>query len=732
MTEQEAIEQPSEHTNSVDTGLVCLSLLLNLKGFSVNPDDIRKDQRSAGKINLSDIMGLSRDQYHLKARIREFNKKEQYLDCPLPAIVETNEKEYILILRRKDDNNFIIQDPIHSEFGPQTVDIDALLAISSGHVALFKHRHNTEDEKLTAWWFVEEALQQKGIFTNVIIFSILIQVFAVITPLFSMIIIDKVFSNSGTSTLNVLIIAMMMIAIFDFVVGGFRRYLVNFATNKIDVTLVSRLFRKLTQLPANFHTLRATGDTVSRIKDIEVIRSFITGSALMALIDIPFTVIFLFVMFIFSKILMVVVLVAVILLLLLYGVAAPFMKKNLQKKYQIQADNQSFLVEVVGGIETVKSLSVEPYMQGHWENQVAEQSRYSQEAERLNDNITQIAQFINKATIAICLWVGANAVLAGNMTAGQLIAFNMMVGRVTGPAQRIAQMSQKLSQVNISIKRVADLYNAQSEPSYGKSRVNLPDLKGQVAFQNVSYRYTDDTPNVLENISFNVQQGQIIGIIGSSGSGKSTLVKLIMRLAVPTSGRILVDDINIANIDPTWFRRKIGVVMQDNLLFNRTIYENITMVNSSLTMQNVERACKLAGADEFIRNLPNAYDTIVGERGQMLSTGQRQRIALARALVNDPKILILDEATSSLDSESEHIIQQNMRAISKGRTVFIVAHRLSTLRIVDRIMTLENGHLIEDGTPKQLLQTKGRFAQLLSLELNAKQNANKQHVQAGV
>ena len=393
-------------------------------------------------------------------------------------------------------------------------------------------------------------------------------------------------------------------------------------------------------------------------------------------------------------------------------IITPMIRARLHDKFNRGAENQAFLVESVNGIETVKAMAVEPAMQRRWDGQLAGYVKSSFRANNLSNIAGQTASFINKATTIAILWVGAQLVIGGELSIGQLIAFNMLAGRVSGPMLRLVQLWQEFQQAGISVQRLGDVLNAPPEPSYNPNRTTLPKLQGHVQFDNVTFRYRPDRPEVLRRVSFAVEPGKMIGIVGRSGSGKSTIAKLIQRLYVPESGRVLLDGVDLAQVDPAWLRRQIGVVLQENFLFNRTVRDNIALADPGIPMERVIEAAKLAGAHEFILELPEGYDTLVGEHGSNLSGGQRQRIAIARALVTNPRILIFDEATSALDYESEHIIQQNMLRICQGRTVFVVAHRLSTVRRANRIFVIEKGEIIEQGNHQELLQLNGYYARL--------------------
>jgi len=323
---------------------------------------------------------------------------------------------------------------------------------------------------------------------------------------------------------------------------------------------------------------------------------------------------------------------------------------------------------------------------------------------------------VNKLVVAATLYFGARLVTQGELTVGELVAFNMLAGRVSAPVLRLAQIWQDFHQARLSIARLGDILNTAAEPTYSPARAALPTIRGDIAFDHVVFRYRVDGAEVLSDVTFSLPAGQVVGIVGPSGSGKSTLAKLIQRLYVPESGRVLVDGVDLAMVDITWLRRQMGIVLQENVLFNRSVRDNIALVDPALPIERVITAATLAGAHEFILELPEGYDTIVGERGSSLSGGQRQRIAIARALISNPRILIFDEATSALDFESERVIQQNMSDIAKGRTVIVIAHRLSTVRAADRIITIDRGRLIEDGTHEELLRTGGRYAALYRMQ----------------
>jgi len=524
-------------------------------------------------------------------------------------------------------------------------------------------------------------------------------------------VIDKVLVHNTLDTLTILIIGFGVVSVWETIFGWLRTRLYSETSQKIDVELGAKLFRHLLALNMSYFEARRVGDVAMRVRQLETIREFLTNASLTVLVDPLFTIVFLVVMWFYSTKLF---LVAVLAIPLYFAVAifvtGP-LRTRIEEKFERSAANNALLVESIGGIQTVKAGAVEPQWQDRWERQLAGYSYASQRVINLSNTGSQLIQLISKLNMVLILYFGAKAVIDKELTVGGLVAFNMFAQRVSGPVIRMAQLWQDFQQVRIAIERLGDVLNQPTEPGTG-SRVALPSLKGEVRFESVKFRYGLDGPWTLEDIDLVVPAGTSLGIVGSSGSGKSTLTKLLQRMYVPASGRVMIDGVDIAQIDPAWLRRQIGVVLQENLLFNRTIRENIALANPAMPLDKVIAAAELAGAHEFIVKLPQGYDTQVEERGTNLSGGQRQRLAIARALVSSPRILILDEATSALDAESEEIIQTNLKAISAGRTVIIIAHRLSAVRQCDSLITLEGGRIVERGNHEELLRAGGRYADL--------------------
>ena len=697
---------------SADPGLLSLVALLRFHGLSADPEQIRH-RFGAGPIGIPEMLRCAKE-LGLKARSR-LTTWEQLVNSPLPGIVRLRDGGFLL-LGKVGDDKALVQSPLAPR--PAMMTRAEFEAIWDGQLVLMARRAGLVDlsRRFDITWFLGAIHKYRRLLGKVLVASFFLQMFALVSPLFFQVVIDKVLVHRSMSTLDVLIIGLVTIAIFETILGILRTYLFAHTTNRIDVELGARLFRHLVALPIAYFQARRVGDSVARVRELENIRNFLTSSALTLVIDLFFTFVFLAVMFVYSPLLTFIVLGAFPFYIAISAAATPLFRRRLDEKFARGAENQAFLVESVTGVETLKAMAVEPQMQRHWEEQLAGYVSASFRVLSLGNVASQSVQLVSKLVTAAVLFFGAKLVIDGSLSVGELVAFNMLAGRVSSPVLRLAQIWQDFHQARLSVARLGDILNTPAEPTFNPGRAALPAIRGDIAFEHVTFRYRVDGPEVLHDVSFSVPAGQIVGIVGPSGSGKSTLAKLTQRLYVPESGRVLVDGVDLAMVDTAWLRRQLGVVLQENVLFNRSVRDNIALADPATTMERVIAAAQLAGAHEFILELPEGYDTIVGERGSSLSGGQKQRIAIARALITNPRILIFDEATSALDYESERIIQQHMQEIAKGRTVFIIAHRLSTVRRSDRIITIDGGRLAEDGTHEDLIKTGGRYASLFRLQ----------------
>ena len=691
-----------------DSGLEALVTLLHLQGIAADRGQIRH-RLGTETIGAPEILRCAKE-LGLKAKACR-SDWSRLMKTPLPAIASLRDGSFMVVAKAAEEK-VLVQSPQDSR--PALMTRAELGAIWDGGLILMTRRAGLSDigRRFDITWFLGAIHKYRHLLSEVLVASFFLQVFALVSPLFFQVVIDKVLVHRSLSTLDVLVIGLVAISLFETILGILRTYLFSHTTNRIDVELGARLFRHLLALPMAYFQVRRVGDSVARVRELENIRNFLTSSALTLAIDLLFTFVFLAVMFAYSPLLTWIVLGSFPFYIAISAAATPLFRRRLDEKFRRGAENQAFLVESVTGIETLKAMAVEPQMQHRWEEQLAGYVAASFRVLSLGNTASQLVQFVSKAATAGILYFGARLVIDGGLSVGELVAFNILAGRVSTPVLRLAQIWQDFHQARLSVLRLGDILNTTAEPTYAAACAQLPAIRGNISFDHVSFRYRIDGQQVLYDVSFDVPAGQMVGIVGPSGSGKSTFAKLVQRLYVPESGRVLIDGMDLSVADPAWLRRQIGVVLQENVLFNRSVRDNIALADPAMPMERVISAATLAGAHEFILELPEGYDTIVGERGSTLSGGQRQRIAIARALTTDPRVLIFDEATSALDYESERIIQHNMKEIAKGRTVLVIAHRLSTVRAADRIVTLERGRLVEDGTHDALIKTGGRYATL--------------------
>jgi subfamily B ATP-binding cassette protein HlyB/CyaB len=695
-----------------DSGLACLVILLRIHGIAAEAEQIRH-RMGTKHVGITEMLRCAKE-FRLKARAYR-TKWARLASTPLPGIAVLRDGGF-LVLGKASAKEVLVQRPSFPR--PELMSREEFEWIWGGRLVLMARRASLSDfsRRFDITWFFGAIHKYRQLLTEVFIASFFLQIFALVSPLFFQVVIDKTLVHRTTSTLEVLIVGLVAVSLFEVIIGILRTYLFAHTTNRIDVELGARLFRHLLALPIAYFQARRVGDSVARVRELENIRNFLTSSALTLVIDLFFTFVFVAVMFVYSPFLTFVVLGSFPFYIAISAAATPLFHARLDEKFKRGAENQAFLVESVTGVETLKAMAVEPQMQRRWEEQLAGYVAASFRVVSLGNVASQSVQFISKVVTAAILFFGAKLVIDGDLTVGELVAFNILANRVSAPVLRLAQIWQDFHQARLSVARLGDILNTMPEPSMSVGRSNLPTIRGQVTFEHVTFRYRVDAAEALHDLCFDVTPGEVVGLVGSSGSGKSTLVKLVQRLYVPESGRVLIDGVDLAMVDIAWLRRQVGVVLQENVLFNCSVRANIALADPAMPMERIIAAASLAGAHEFILELSEGYDTLVGERGASLSGGQRQRIAIARALITDPRILIFDEATSSLDYESERIIQENMRHIVQHRTVFVVAHRLSTVRHADRIIAIERGRIVEDGTHDELIGRGGRYAKLHCLQ----------------
>lgn len=699
-------------SSEAESALLSLAVAAQIAGIPASPETLFRAFPPQDTLSVSMLLLRAAKKIGFKAK--ETATTVDRLDrLPRPTLLFlSGGRTHVLLgaeCREPGKGRVMLLDPAKKT--PYLLDFEALSEQWDGRAIPLVRRFSVEalNKKFGIGWFLPVVIRFKKHLAEVFVGSFFLQAFGLITPLFSQVIIDKVLVHKGLSTLDILVLGLVIINVFEMILSVTRTYLFSHTTNRVDVILGSKLFRHLLALPLPYFEARTVGVTIARVRELETIRSFITGTALTVVLDLLFTVVFIAVMFFYSPKLTLISLLAMPFFIALSVLVTPVLRERLNRKFACNAESQSYLVEMVTGIQTVKSLAIEPQLNGRWEGVLANYVRASFRAGFLGALASSVAQLIQKSSGLAVLWFGARMVMQGEFTVGQLIAFQMLAGRVTEPILRLATLWQDFQQVRLSIERLGDILNFPAEPDSSPGRSSSGRIQGKVEFENVGFRYRLDGPPVLEEIRLTVEPGSTVGIVGRSGSGKSTLTKLVQRFYVPTAGRLMIDGVDLAQVDPAWLRRQTGVVLQENFLFAGSVRDNIAAVDTAASLDRVIAAAKLAGAHDFILELPEGYDTQVGERGASLSGGQRQRIAIARTLMTDPRILIFDEATSALDYESERIIQKNLRGICRGRTVFIIAHRLSTIRGADVIVVMDRGRIVERGTHDELMDKNGLY-----------------------
>ena len=664
------------------------------------------------------LAGVAPETWHLELLriLKEFAFKAKWLcydpqekpieELSLPFIARVN-GSFVVLMKRSDKQVLFFS---IEQKRPMVLTMEEFRQQWDGYAFFMtpKLKLDKLPKRFNLQWFLPVFWKFRRFFYEVLAASCLLQIFTLITPLFTQVIIDKVLVHKGLSTLDVLMTGLIIIAIFQMVLGYLRTYIFTVLTNKVDVVLGARLYNHIVSLPLRYFESRRVGETVARVKELETIRSFISGSSLVLIIDTAFCFIFIIAMFWYSPLLCLVAIALIPFMVLLNLIATPIYRKRIQTKFEANAESQSFLVESVTGASTVKALALEQKFSRRWEDLLGHYVKTSFDVNNVANVANSIGGFLQHLSTLLILWVGAHLVMAGKLSVGQLVAFQMLAGQVSGPVLRLVGVWQQFQQTRVSIDRIGDIMNLPKE-SEGRGEMS-PIRRGEIFFEKVSFRYSPDEPQVAKNINIKLAPGVMVGIVGPSGSGKSTLVKLLQRMYDPEEGRIFVDNIDISKYNPAAYRRQIGTVLQENYLFCGTVRENIAIARPGATMAEIEQAARMSGAHDFIVQMKAGYDTVIGERGDSLSGGQRQKIAISRAMLVNPRILIFDEATSALDALSEKEVLDAIQKVRKNRTVLMIAHRLAAVQKADVILVMNKGMIVEYGNHEQLMKRNGMYA----------------------
>jgi len=694
----------------MQSALTALEIAGKLNRIPIDSRSIVKEYAlSENEPSIEELTRIAKHQ-GFRSSIKKLSIEKIVKNYPLPAIVLKKDGSYMSIIQvNEEKQELLVFDTSSKE--PYVMNYIDCENISSGKTIVLRHKMLSQQVKFGFGWFYAQMLNYKKIIGEVLLASLILQLFGLVTPLFTQVILDKVLVHRSMTTLDVLAIAFVAVALFDFIINLVRNYIFVHTTSKIDAKLGAKLFYHLLALPIAYFEKRKVGNIIARVRELDTIREFIANKSISVILDVLFSGVFVAVMLMYSVKLTMLVVAFVSVIGILYFFITPQLRKRLEEKFQMGAQSNAYLVESVTGVQTVKSLALEGSMQRKWEDYLAKYINSSFHLSNLSNVLGGLSGMLQKLMTISMLYVGVTLVLEGKLSVGQLIAFQMFANQFSGPVLRLVNLWNEFQQTLLSVDRIGDILNTPTEQKNDKA-ITLPRIEGSVKFDNIGFSYTPEMPNVLNGISAEFKAGQSVGLVGRSGSGKSTITKLIQRLYVPNSGTIYIDSVDIRHMNPKWLRNNIGVVLQENFLFSGTIKDNISLSRPDAPIEDIIHVSKMAGAHEFISELPEGYDSQVGERGGSLSGGQKQRIAIARALIINPRILIFDEATSALDYESEKIIQNNMDTIKNGRTMFIVAHRLTTVRHCDVILVMDKGNIVESGTHDELIKLHGYYHKL--------------------
>ena len=703
--------------SSSDCGVACMVMIGKYWGKSFSIAELR----SVANVDRSgaSIKGLIVAAEHLG-----FAPRPVKVDLPtlakqkLPAIVHWRGNHYIVVYRVTRDR-VIVSDP---KIGRRHLTRQEFVKEWNGYTLLLtptaKFKQVPEAER-NVWKYFQLLKPHRLVLLEIVAASLMIQILGLITPIFTQILLDRVVVQRSTSTLIAIGTGLIVFSLFGVAMSSLRRYLLYNTANKLDLSLIVGFIGHTFRLPLSYFETRYVGDITSRISENRKIRDFITGEAISTMLDVLSVFVYITLMLWYSWQLSLMALAVIPVFVINAIIFTPFLLKISRESFAAKTKEQSYLIQAIKGIGTVKSMGVERNVRWRWEDLINESVRINFSGKMILERLTVSTGVIQTLISQFTLLLGVWLVIQEQLTIGQLVAFNMLVGNVVSPFKRLIGLWNQFQEILVAVERLDDVINSPPEEDLSSSGLlNLPSIDGYVRFQDVTFRYNlESDTNTLTNLSFEIKPGQTVALVGRSGSGKTTIAKLLLGLYTPTKGKILIDGRDLSNISLHSLRKQTGIVDQNTFLFGGTIKENLTVAHPNATNAELERVCELAGAAEFIQELPLRYETQIGEGGGLMSGGQRQRLAIARALLNNPRLLILDEATSNLDAESEQIIQNNLDTILRNQTTLVIAHRLSTVRNADLILLLDRGLLVESGSHEVLMAKRGQYYYLNQQQL---------------
>lgn len=695
----------------------CLAAVAQHHGIRVNPERLIHDFALADEEPTAPLALRMATDIGLKARDKKLGWKAlvaQQGVFPLVARLKNGAGVIVVGVQKEGNADCVaVVDPCGNTTAVTLHDEQAFAAIWSGEVILLKRSHSIfeTNQPFSLRWFIPEIFKQRAAFRDVIIAGMAINVLALSSPLFFQLVIDKVLVHQSSSTLVVLTVGVSIALLFDAMFGYLRQMLLLSATNKIDMRVTRRAFAHLLSLSIDFFELSTAGVVARQMQQLDAIRNFLTGRLLFAGMDAMALLIFLPLLFTYSVTLALIVLGFTLTIATIIALLLPTFRARLERLNIAEGKRQAMLVETIHGMRTVKALAIEPSHRKNWDQLSAEAINAHFRVGKLAITSNMITDFLGKIMPVVIIFVGAQGVFDQTMTVGVLIAFQMMSGRVVGPLIQMVSLINDYQQTAVSVRLLAEIMDRPSEGRLGAGGLR-PHLKGQITFEDVTFRYPGASVNALDRTSFTIPQGAVVGVVGRSGSGKTTLTKLIQGLYSVEEGLVRFDGIDAREIDLSHLRRQIGVVLQENFLFRGTIRENLCITKPDATIEEIVAASRAAGAEEFIERMPQGYDTPLEENASNLSGGQKQRLSIARSLLAKPNILILDEAASALDPESEAIFIRNLAQIAIDRTVVMISHRLSTLVNADVILVMQQGRLSDAGKHQELLTRCATYQQL--------------------